>query len=424
MKKNRPCVSLSSEPKSIDEGTLESNWRSVVRRRSFLHGLGAAAAATLPATTLFAAEKPDSDRDDRPLTRGDVAVLRLAAAIELIEADLWQQYNELGGAVDHEDNPNPGNPSYVAALANLDGDMPQYISDNTDDEISHAAFLNAFLESKGEAPVSFKAFQTIPPSKATGANQNLMRITNLQGLNVDTSWYFRYRSTKNSDLGAQFPQLLTIKNQPAIPISDSDTDPNALVPLLQSLPITDPKVRRMQAIANTAGLHFAFIEQGGSSLYPILALKATSLEVLRILLSIGGVEINHFSLWHDKGGNAIAQPLAGPNGLTDPETGLTFPDFNNPANQHNANLSASDQAAGSQMFQTNLILPEPVEFLSKTLPPVSIIRPTLAQNGGAVATIRAFIADNLFLGQKDQRFFQTVLALARAADEARRDLDS
>jgi hypothetical protein len=300
--------------------------------------------------------------------------------------------------------------------------MPQYISDNTDDEISHAAFINAYLESKGEAPVSFKAFQNIFPSKATGANQNLMRITNLQALNVDTSWYFRYRSTTNPDLGARFPQLLNIAHQPAIPVSDTDTDPTALVPLLQSLPITDPKARRIQAIANTAGLHFAFIEQGGSSLYPILALKATSLEVLRILLSIGGVEIDHFSLWHDKGGNAIAQPLAGPNGLTDPETGLTFPDFNNPANQQNAKLSSTDQAAGSQMFQTNLILPEPTEFLRKDLPPVSIIRPTLTRNGGAVATVQAFIADKLFLGQKDQRFFQRLMRLAQAADEARRDL--
>jgi hypothetical protein len=271
--------------------------------------------------------------------------------------------------------------------------------------------------------VSFQAFQTIPPSKATGANHDLARITNLQALNVDTSWYFRYRSTTNPDLGAQFPQLLNITNQPAIPVSDQDTDPNALVPLLQSLPITDPKASRMQAIANTAGLHFAFIEQGGSSLYPILALKATSLEVLRILLSIGGVEIDHFSLWHDKGGNAIAQPLAGPNGLTDPETGLTFPDFNNPDNQHNSNLSATDQAAGSQMFQTNLILPEPCQFLNPDFPPVSIIRPTLTKNGGAVATVQSFIADNLFLGQNNQGFFQTLLALAQAADNAQRDFN-
>jgi len=406
---------------AIETGACESNWRRVVKRRAFLHGVGAAA-ATLPAAALFASEK-DRDRDDRPLTRGDVAILRLAAGVELIEADLWQQYNELGGAVDHNDNPNPGNPSYIAALANLDSDMPQYISDNTDDEISHAAFLNAYLESKGEEPVSFKAFENLAPTKATGANRNVRRITNLQALNVDTSWYFRYRSTTNPDLGAEFPQLLEIKHQPAIPISDADTDPTALVPLIQTLPITDPKARRMQAIANTAGLHFAYIEQGGSSLYPVLALKATSLEVLRILLSIRGVEIDHFSLWHDKGGNAIAQPLAGPHGLTDPETGLTFPDFNNAVNQHNAKLSAADQAAGSQMFQTNLILPEPTEFLSKDLPPVSIIRPTLTRNGGAVATIQSFIADNLFLGQ-NQRFFQTVLGLATAADNARREFDN
>jgi len=180
--------------------------------------------------------------------------------------------------------------------------------------------------------------------------------------------------------------------QPGIPLNDIDTPPNTS----QVLPLTTPQSLRMQAIANTAGFHFAYIEQGGSSLYPILALKATSLEVLRILLSIGGVEIDHFSLWHDKAGNAVAQPLAG---VVDPETGLTFPDFNNPINQHNLNLSAADQAAGGEMFQTNLIQPEPCQFLSADLPSCSVIRPTLTQNGGAVATIESFTADNLFLCQ-------------------------
>jgi hypothetical protein len=417
MKEKQCSISASSEapsPESKKEAVTR-NWSRLVGRRSFLHGIGAAA-TVLPATALFATER-DHEDEDRPLTRGDAALLQLALAIETIEADLWQQYNELGGAVDHNDNPNAGNLSYITALQNLDSDMPQYISDNTDDEISHAAFLKAYLESKGETPVDVTKFATIPSSKATGANQ-VGRITNLQALNVDTSWYFRYRSTTNPDLGATFPQLLTITNQPAIPISDTDTDPTALAPLLTP-PITNGKAQRIQAIANTAGLHFAFIEQGGSSLYPVLALKATSLEVLRILLSIGGVEIDHFSLWHDKGGNAIAQPLAG---VTDPETGLTFPDFNNPANQQNTNLSATDQAAGSQMFQTNLILPEPTQFLRKDLPPVSIIRPTSTQFGGAVATAQCFIADNLFFGQKDQRFFQTFLGLAKAADDARRGL--
>ncbi|MDB5385754.1 MAG: hypothetical protein JWM11_1400, partial [Planctomycetaceae bacterium] len=170
MKENRPYIPLSSGTKSIDESTLESNWRRVVRRRSFLHGIGAAA-VTLPAASLFAAESnPDTERDERSLTRGDVAILRLAAAIELIEADLWQQYNELGGV-------NGGNPAYIAALENLDGDMPQYIADNTDDELSHAAFLNAYLVSKGEEPVDLDAFRTLPSSYATGANPQTGRLT-------------------------------------------------------------------------------------------------------------------------------------------------------------------------------------------------------------------------------------------------------
>jgi hypothetical protein len=402
---------LNTNPAEAAKDDVDSSWAHLSRRRKFLQGLGAVAAgAALPTAKLFAA-------DDKKLTKGDVALLQLALTIEQIEADLWQQYNELGGAVDHNDQPNPGNPAYVAALQNLDSDMPQYISDNTDDEISHAAFLSAYLKSKGEVPVDLTPFANLQGSQATGANKSAGRITNLLSLNVDTSWYFRYRSTQNPDLGATFPQLLNIANQPAIPINDTDTPPGTPLNLFQP-PITDPKALRTQAIANTAGFHFAFIEQGGSSLYPILALKATSREVLRILLSIGGVEIDHFSLWHDKGGNAIAQPLAGPNGLTDPETGLTFPDFNNPANQHNSNLSPADQAAGSQMFQTNLILPEPCQFLSPDLPPVSIIRPTLTQLGGGVATIQAFTADNLFLHQSTA-FFQLVMEVAQAADAVR-----
>ena len=391
---------------------FDSTWNRVIRRRKFLQGLGAAGAAgaagaVLSGHALFGAS-------DSKLKKGDVALLQLALTIEQIEADLWQQYNELGGAVDKNDQVNVGNPAYQAALQNLDGDMPQYISDNTDDEISHGAFLTAYLQSKGVTPVNLSPFATLQGSMATGSKRT-GRITNLLSLNVDTSWYFRYRSTQNPDLGAAFPQLLTIQNQPAIPLNDQDTSPNVIV----AIPPAIPGPNRMQAIANTAGFHFAFIEQGGSSLYPILALKATRREVLRVLLSIGGVEIDHFSLWHDKGGNAIAQPLAG---ISDPETGLTFPDFNNPANQHNAGLSHADQAAGSQMFQTNLILPEPCQFLSPDFPPVSIIRPTLTQNGGAVATIKAFIADNLFLHQSNA-FLELVMEIAAAADAVQPESD-
>jgi hypothetical protein len=371
---------------------VQVNWQRVVRRRSFLHGIGIAGAAVLPAGKLFAQESGS-------LSKSDAALLRFAAAIEFIEADLWQQYNELGGQVDNNDNPNPGNPAYIAALQNLDGDMPQYISDNTDDEISHRNFLNAYLTSKGAQPIDFKQFETLPPTKAAGALGN-GRLTNLQTLTVDTSWYFRYRSRQNPDLGAKFPQLLNIVNLPAIPLHDNNAQTT------------------IQAIANIAAIHFAYIEQGGSSLYPVLALKASNLEVLRILISIGGVEIDHFSLWHDKMGNAVAQPVAP---FSDPVTKLTFPDFNNPANQHNAMLSAADQKAGSQMFQTNLIQPEPCEFLSPNLPPCSIIRPTLSPNGGPMATVQSFIADRLFIGQNPQ-FVEQLMDLASEAETARREV--
>jgi Ferritin-like domain len=371
---------------------VQANWQRLVRRRSFLHGIGIAGAAALPASKLFAQE-------NRRLSKSDAALLRFAAAIEFVEADLWQQYNELGGQVDQHDNPNPGNPAYIAALQNLDGDMPQYISDNTDDEISHRDFLNAYLKSKGAQGIDFKQFETLQPAKVAGALGN-GRLTNLQKLTVDTSWYFRYRSTQNPDLGAKFPQLLNIVNQPAVPLQDNNAQST------------------IQAIANIAAIHFAYIEQGGSSLYPVLALKATNLEVLRILISIGGVEIDHFSLWHDKMGNAVAKPVAP---FSDSVTGLTFPDFNDPANQRNAMLSAADQKAGSQMFQTNLIQPEPCEFLSPDLPPCSIIRSTLSPNGGPMATVRSFIADGLFIGQ-DPRFLEQLMELASEAEAARREV--
>jgi hypothetical protein len=327
------------------------------------------------------------------VTEGDVAILRFLAAVELIETDLWQQYNELGGVAG-------GNPAYMAALSNLDGDMPQYIADNTDDEISHAAFLNAYLRSKGARSVNLDEFRTLPSSKATGAEQT-GRLTNLLSLDVDTSWYTRYRSGLNPDFGATFPQAGTINNEPAIPLNDTDTPPGTAQPN----PPVDAKARRMQAIANTAGFHFAYIEQGGSSLYSTLALKASSLEVLRIVVAIGGVETNHFSLWHDKAGNAVSGTLAG---LTDPETGLTFPDLN---------------AKGGELNQTNLILPEPAQFIRKDLPVCSVVRPTLDEFAGAVATIKSFTADRLFQGQS-QKFFRTVMQLANEADAAQRDVNS
>jgi len=368
---------------------VQGHWRRVVQRRSFLKGIAIGGAALSTAALLGIDSDAQSAQSTGSLSKGDAALLRFAAAAELIEADLWQQYNELGGV-------QGGNPAYIAALSNLDGDMPQYIADNTDDELSHAAFLNAYLISKGEAPVDLDAFRTLPSSKATGA-KDIGRLTNLMRLNVDLSWYTRYRSTQNPDFGAKLKGPFSIRNQPAIPLNDNDTPPGQAQPV----PPATPKQSRMQAIANTAGFHFAFIEQGGSSLYPTLIFKATGPEVLRILVSIGGVEIDHFGLWHDKGGNAVSKPLAG---VTDPVSGLTFPDLN---------------ARNSELDQTNLILPEPCEFISKNLPACSVIRPTATANGGAVATIKAFTDDLLFLGQSPA-FLKLVTELAIEADSVRR----
>ena len=385
-------LSETDSPEASQSSTEESvqrHWQGVVKRRSFLKGLGIAGATLSAGAFLGAESNAQTTTSSSKLSEGDAALLRFAAAAELIEVDLWQQYNEIGGV-------QGGNPAYMAALSNLDGDMPQYISDNTDDEVSHAAFLNAYLISKGAEPVDLDAFRTLPSSQATGA-KNVGRLTNLMKLNVDLSWYTRYRSTKNPDFGATFKGPFTIENQPAIPLSDSDTPPNQPQPV----PPANPQESRMQAIANTAGFHFAYIEQGGSSLYPTLAFKATDAEVLRILISIGGVEIDHFGLWHDKAGNAVNQPLAG---VTDPITGLNFPDLN---------------ARKSELDQTNLILPEPCGFINKNLPQCSVIRPTLTQNGGAVATIKSFTNDLLFLGQS-QAFFSLVNRLAVEADSVRR----
>src|SRR4051812_4080517 len=337
-------------PSASGEDDVQASWRRVVGRRSFLKGVGLAGAAALPGSALFTSEA--IARSGR-ISGGDVAILRFLSAAEQIESDLWVQYNELGGV-------DGGNAAYIAALENLDGDMPQYISDNTDDEISHVRFLDAYLKSKGARPVNLDAFRTLPSSKATGARQ-VGRLTSLQDLDVDTSWYTRYRSTRNPDLGARFPQAVTIRNEPAIPLTDADTPPNQPAPV----PPVGDQQSRMQAIANTAGFHFAFIEQGGASLYSTMALKASSEEVLRIVVSIGGVEVNHFAVWHDKAGNAVAQPLAG---VVDPETHVTFPDLN---------------AHGGEATQTNLILPEPTQF-RRGLPDVSVIRPTLDRNAGAV----------------------------------------
>jgi hypothetical protein len=257
------------------------------------------------------------------------------------------------------------------------------------DEVSHATFLNAYLKSKGAEPVDLSKFETLKGSTANGSSGKL-RLTNLMRLTVDTSWYVRYRSATNPDLGATFPQAITLKDVTAIPRADFDYngEPNS------NFPGND----HIQAIANVAAFHFGQIEQGGSSLYAALSQKVTDPEVLEITLGIGGDEIAHFLEWVDFSGNGVQAPIAP---FTDSKSGLTFPNFFSPLNKK---------------IQPSLIFPVPCEF-RPDLPHVSIIRPLTDKVGGAVAAVKGLTASGLFIGQS-QEFFSTLQTMAAEADAA------
>src|ERR1039457_6862019 len=372
-----------------------ANMKTSINRRSFVkNGLTAASAATagafLSSSSSALAEEEKGERSGR-LSRGDAALLRFAAAAEILETDFWVQYNELCGIPDNEVPGGTGNPAYTAALSVLDADMAQYVHDNTDDEFTHQNFLNAYLVSKGADPVNLEPFRTLTGSTATGSSGKL-RLTNLMELTLDTSWWTRYRSDSNNpdlDPTFTFPQAvptLAVGKHTAIPRTDADT--------------TDANF--LQAIANTAGFHMPTIEQGGNSLYPAMAQRASSVEVLRILISIGPTETMHFQTWADKAGNA--PPLT----AVDPMTGVsvTFPDLNS-------------APFGGSNFQTNLIMPEPCPFISRKLPQCSVIRPTETK-GIALGVVRSLTDMGLFIGQSPA-FFSLMRDLAEDADEARRE---
>jgi hypothetical protein len=387
---NHPCWGKKTRLQGDDSmEEIRDRSKSGTTRRSFLkNGMVAAGVATMGAGVLAHSSSLwalGTEGSSGSLTNGDASILRFLAAAEILETDLWQQYNELGGIQDSEVPGGSGNAAYTAALEVLDEDMPQYIHDNTEDELTHEVFINAFLKSKGADIVNLDAFRTLPSSKASGAQQ-IGRLTNLMQLTVDTTWWTRYRSsTKNPDFGDTFDQAvpsLAVGQHPAIPRTNDDLGPKD----------------HIQAIANTAGFHFGTIEQGGTSLYPSLAQRATDPEVLRIILSIGPTEAMHFQTWSDKAGNAPP--------LTDPkDSSLVFPDLNSPP-------------LGGEEFQTNLIMPEPTVFLSRALPACSIVRPT--NTTGAAMGVVKFLTDmGLFIGQS-KAFFELLNDLAEDADEAQR----
>jgi hypothetical protein len=408
------------------DGDLDSRGRRAVGRRSFLKGLGIAGATLLPASALLMTEgtaqqadlmtkataQNKSDDSGGSLSQGDASILRFLAAAEILESDLWEQYWELGGVPFGErvDTPlgelppsfNGGNAPYIAALQILDGDMPQYITDNTDDEFSHQAFIRAYLVSKGAniADIDLLAgptFRTIPGSRAKGSSGK-KRLTNLTKLTIDTSYWGRYRSDLNNpdlDAAFKFAQAVPTLNSgrhTAIPRTDADASDAKLI----------------KAIAFTAGFHFAFIEQGGTSLYPSLAQRVTDPEVLRILLSIGPTETMHFQTWQDKAGNANTNPNGPPGNPP-----FTVMDSTNGSTVTFFDLHFSQP----ETLQANLIMPEPCPFLSRSFPKCSIIRPT-ETNGAAMGAVKALTADGLFIDQKNEAFFDLLQDLASDADAA------
>ena len=176
---------------------------------------------------------------------------------------------------------------------------------------------------------------------------------------MDTSFWGRYRTDKkNPDLGHTFTDSdqavpsLNVRQHTAIPRTDADANNPNLI----------------NAIAFTAGFHFAFIEQGGTSLYPSLAQRVTDPEVLRIVLSIGPTETMHFQTWQDKAGNANTNQNGPPGNPP-----FTVPD---PINKSDVTFVDSFLLTTEELLQANLIMPEPCPFLSRKFPICSIIRPT------------------------------------------------
>lgn len=377
----------------------ESVISSPSNRRSFLKtGLAAAGAVAmgsgfLARGTIASAQQTSSGSS---LTAGDVAILQFLAAGEALEADFYTQYNELGGHRDVEVTGGGGNRIYTHALRRIDPNFSQYIHDITDDEMSHQNFLNAYLVSKGADPVDMEPFRTLQGSIATGSSRKL-RITNLMQLTINTNWWTRYRSsTNNPDVNpTTFEQAvpdLASGTFPAIPRTDDDLYPH----------------EHIQAIANTAAFHIPTVEQGGGSLRLALAQRATSVEVLRLLISMGPIELMHFQTLSETAGNAPP--------LTDPINGLTFPDLNSGVDPN----TGAKGAAVREMFQTNLIMPEPCPFISTSLPACSVVRPTNT-TGVAMGAVKFLTGMGLFTGQSDA-FFTFLNNLAEAADAAQREI--
>jgi hypothetical protein len=321
------------------------------------------------------------DYDTGALTKRDVAILRFFSAIELIESDLWQQYDELGGVTEGSQNP------YQLALQFLDGDGSQYVTSNTLEEISHSTYLNAYLDTEGVDPVDFDRFRTLRGSWSTIA-QKVGRLTNLKHLDIDTTWYARYRQAEDPGFKSSSLKAMRIVNRQAIPRSDADFEGPSHV----------------QAIANTAAFHFGYIEYLVSSLYATFSHKMRRAKVLKVALGIGGNEISHFLSWVDFAGSAVQWP--------------PFQSVNLPSPLDGFDLSLTTNAEVVDHLEcSGLNFPIPPDVTSEFLNDCAALIPLETCFGGAVNTINHFSQNGLFVGQSPE-FLRTLLQMAEEADNA------
>ena len=371
-------------------------------RRTFLKGLGTLGAALSGGTLAPTASHAQAGRE---INKGDAALLRFAAAAEIIESDIWLQYAELGGVQDSDEvfllasklipgypaKATGGNPKYTKGLQFLDWRHAAVHQRQHRRRAESRVFLNTYLDFKGAAMVNLDKFRTLRGSQATGANKNFGRLTNLTQLTVDTTWWTRYRSrTKNPDLAIpslqRIPTLATGKHT-AIPRTDSDT-PTTISPRPSQIP---------------PGFHFAWIEQGGTSLYPqVRSACAQSRSLAHIAKHRRHRDLSLSDVARQGGQRQGPVQCDRPSDRGE----VTFPDLNTPPDED---------------LQTNLIMPEPTVFLSRQFPPCSIIRPTETR-GAAMAAVTALTDDGLFIGQSSE-FIALLKHLAAEADEARREDD-
>jgi len=322
------------------------------------------------------------DYTNDSLTKGEIAIQRFLTAIELIESDLWQQYDELGGATTAEQN------DYQLALQFLNRLGSKYITANAVNEIEHSTFLRTCLESEGVDPINLDEFRILRGSTAT-ASQNVGRLTNLMHLNIDTNCHIRFRSDDKPGFGTGSSQDFRIANRPAIPCADSEFSDTSHV----------------QAIANTAAFHFRFIEQGVSGLYTSFSQRVKRTKVLKITLGIGGQEIAHFLEWTNFAANVVQD--------------LPFRFDHSDASITNQGITTPDSEVTSRrfIFQTRPRFSSHGSSIHKDLSLSPVIRPVNDRHCSAVATIESFTENGLFFGQSTE-FLRTLMALAEEADAA------